>query len=71
MIQIKEVKEAYLKATKEGNKLEAENKRREYFQVSKELSELLEKSRSGKIRQKYALKEMESFARGNSIDIKS
>ncbi|AUH72549.1 hypothetical protein CAB17_11110 [Legionella sainthelensi] len=71
MIQIKEVKEAYLKATKEGNKLEAENKRREYFQVSKELSELLEKNpEAEKIRQKYALKEMESFARGNSIDIK-
>ncbi|WP_133134342.1 hypothetical protein [Legionella santicrucis] len=71
MIKKKELKEAYLKAAKEGNQLEAENNRREYNHVSEELSELLEKNpEAEKIRQKYALKEMVSFARGNNLDIK-
>lgn len=71
MIQKKELKDAYFKAAKEGNQLEAENKRREYNHVSEELSVLLEKNpEAEKIRQKYALKEMESFASGNQLDIK-
>lgn len=71
MIKKKDLKEACLKAAKEGNQLEAENKRKEYIQVSEELSDLLEKNpEAEKIRQKYALKEMESFARGNNLDIK-